>query len=513
MKKVFLAVLDGYGTARNLYDSAITPESSPEIFRMQREYASSKVKTSGLAAGLPEGQMGNSEVGHLNIGAGRIVYQDLTKISKAVKDGDFFANEAFIQAAEHTKQRSSKLHIMGLVSDGGVHSSDIHYKALIEAARRNGAENVFIHCFTDGRDTPPKSAINYVRQLEEYINELGYGKIVSVCGRYYAMDRDSRFERTRTAYEALAEGRAEISSSASEYIQKSYAEGITDEFLKPCLIADGVSDICTIDSGDAVIFFNFRPDRARQLSGALMEEDFSGFERVRKDDLFFVSMTQYDETFSFAAAAYPPKEIENTLGEYLSSLGMKQLRIAETEKYAHVTYFFNGGNETAYAGEDRILIPSPKVATYDLKPEMSAPETAEELQRQLMRSYYDLIVVNFANCDMVGHTGVMQAALKAVKTVDSLVGMLVETASENGYACIITADHGNAEQMLLDGEVFTAHTTNDVPFIVIDDRIKEAKDGSLCDIAPTVLEIMGIEKPPQMTGGPLVTIRTDIQQD
>ena len=509
MKKVFLAVLDGYGTARNLNDSAITPESSPNIFRMQSEYACSKIKTSGLEVGLPEGQMGNSEVGHLNIGAGRIVYQDLTKISKAVEDGDFFENEAFVHAAEHTGQRGSKLHIMGLVSDGGVHSSDIHYKALIESARRCGAENVFIHCFTDGRDTPPKSALNYVQQLEEYINELGFGRIVSVCGRYYAMDRDSRFERTRTAYEAIAEGKAEIFSSASEYIKKSYSEGITDEFLKPCLIASAGSDICTIDSGDAVIFFNFRPDRARQLSRALMEEGFSGFERKRKDDLFFVTMTQYDETFTFAEAAYPPKEIENTLGEYLSSLGKKQLRIAETEKYAHVTYFFNGGSEVPYEGEDRILIPSPKVATYDLKPEMSAPETAQELQKQLRRAYYDLIVVNFANCDMVGHTGIMQAAVKAVSTVDSLIGMLVKTASENGYACIITADHGNAEQMLLDGEVFTAHTLNDVPFIVADERASQAEDGSLCDIAPTVLELMGIKKPPQMTGRPLVRIAAD----
>lgn len=450
--------------------------------------------------------MGNSEVGHTNIGAGRIVYQDLTRITKSIEDGDFFTNEALVAAMENAKDKS--LHIMGLLSDGGVHSHIDHLKALIDMAKRFGLERVFVHAFTDGRDTDPQSAITYVREIQEYITSLGTGQFASVSGRYYAMDRDKRWERVETAYNAIVKGEGPKSESAIECVQASYDSGVNDEFIIPTVMTKNLEPVGKIEKDDSVVFFNFRPDRAREITRSIVDVDFEGFKR----DLVptrFVCMTTYDVTIEGVDVAFGPEKIVNTLGEYLAKNGKKQLRAAETEKYAHVTFFFNGGIEEPNEGEDRLLIPSPKVATYDLQPEMSAYELLDKLLAAIDEDKYNFIAVNFANPDMVGHTGSMEATAKAIKTVDECVGRLFDKVLGLGGSGIITADHGNAELMidLETGRPITSHSTNPVPFIVAGEEFKNRDlltDGRLCDIAPTVLDMLGMDKPKEMTGHSLI---------
>ncbi len=498
--KAFLIILDGYGLAEDSSSNAVSVANTPNLTGYFEKYPTSTLVCSGLKVGLPEGQMGNSEVGHLNIGSGRVIYQELSRISKSIDDGDFFTNEEFIAACEHVKETGGDLHIMGLTSDGGVHSAEKHYKALLLLAKQQGlAERTYIHCFTDGRDTPPKSALDFITELDRYMKEISSGKIALISGRYYAMDRDKRYERNKLAYDAMVYGTADRFKSFSEAIKDSYDKDITDEFILPRLIEDENGEVHTIKDGDSIIFFNFRPDRARQITAAFTQKEFDGFEREVFNDLFYVTMTNYEATFENVNIAFKPSVISNTLGEYLSTLGKKQLRIAETEKYAHVTYFFNGGIEKDYEGEDRILIPSPKVASYDLQPEMSAYEVTEILLEKL-EGDYDFILVNYANCDMVGHTGIIPAAVASVEAVDECVGRIVEKARECGYGVIITADHGNAEKMLEGNDPHTAHTTNPVPCCIIADGIDKIADGSLCDIAPTVLDIMGIIPPKEFEG-------------
>jgi 2,3-bisphosphoglycerate-independent phosphoglycerate mutase len=468
---------------------------------IREEFPNQLISCSGSSVGLPDGVMGNSEVGHLNIGAGRIVYQDLTRITKAIDDGDFFNNPAFLRAIENCRDNNTALHLMGLTSDGGVHSSRRHYEALLKLARDHNLEKVYFHCFLDGRDTPPQSAADYVKALEAYMKQAGVGRIATVSGRYYAMDRDKRYERVKLAYDALVCGEGKNAQSACLAIEKSYADGLVDEFVLPTVIS-GVDG--RIKDGDSVIFFNFRADRARQLARALTAAAVVGFERKVLPNVTFVAMTEYDESLKNLDVAFSPTEIKNTLGEYLSNTGKRQLRIAETEKYAHVTYFFNGGVEKTYAGEDRVLIPSPKVATYDMQPEMNAAQVTDAVTDKINETAYDFVLVNYANCDMVGHTGNFEAAVKAVEAVDGCVGRLYGEACRLGYTMLITADHGNAEQMMLDGVKFTAHTTNKVMFAVTDKHYTVRPGGSLCDIAPTVLKIMGLEPPAEMSGKSLI---------
>lgn len=507
-KPVMLIILDGWGIGKEYEGNAIYLANTPNYDRLIMDYPNTKLEASGLAVGLPEGQMGNSEVGHLNIGSGRIVYQELTNISKSIEEGNFFNKEEFLQAIENAKKNDSKLHIMGLVSDGGVHSHNTHLYGLLELCKRHGLEEVYIHAFLDGRDVPPTIGKQHLQELEDKIDEIGVGHIATVSGRYYAMDRDNRWERTKLAYEAMVLGRGKMDSSAMEAVQKSYDEGIHDEFVVPTVITKETKPITTIDSGDSIIFFNFRPDRARQITRAIVDEQFNGFEREKKVDTFFVSMTEYDKTIKNIHVAFKPEKPENTLGEYVSSLGLNQLRIAETEKYAHVTFFFNGGREEPYKNEDRVLIPSPKVATYDLKPEMSAIEVKEEVLNRLNMDKYHLIILNFANPDMVGHTGVVEAAVKAVETVDTCLGEILELLIEKGGKALITADHGNAEMLIdeRDGSTITAHTTNRVPLIMVGEDGK-LKEGILADLAPTLLDMMGLEKPKEMTGESLIIDR------
>ena len=450
--------------------------------------------------------MGNSEVGHLNIGAGRVVYQELTRITKSISDGDFFENPALTGAIEAAKKNGGKVHFIGLCSDGGVHSHLDHLYALLDLMKRHGmADKAFVHCLMDGRDVPPSSGKDYILTLEDKMAEIGSGKIASVAGRYWSMDRDKRWDRVKKGYDALM-GVGMTAISAAEAMQKSYDDDVTDEFVKPTVVMKNGKPVATIDAGDSVIFFNFRPDRTRELTRALIEPGFSDFERVGGyKPVHFVSMTQYDITFTNLDVAFRPDGLENTLGEYLAGKGKTQLRIAETEKYAHVTFFFNGGVEAPNSGEDRALIPSPKVATYDLKPEMSALEVADEAVKRVLSDKYDLMVLNFANCDMVGHTGVMEAAIQAVRTVDGCVGRVVDAILQMGGKAIVTADHGNADQMVdpVTGEPFTAHTTNPVPMIVIDPEHPKhalATGGRLCDLAPTLLRMMGVPQPAEMTG-------------
>lgn len=504
MKKVLLAILDGYGLSSSARGNAIMAAKKPNIDKLLQDYPNSRLACSGLSVGLPEGQMGNSEVGHLNIGAGRVVYQELTRISKAIDDGDFFRNPAFLHAIEHAKTHGTSLHLMGLVSDGGVHSAEKHYKALAELAKREQFDRVYYHCFMDGRDTLPTSGLGYIRDLQDYLNEIGVGKIATVSGRYYAMDRDNRYERIKLAYNAMVLGIGNKASDATQAVEASYKTDVTDEFIIPTVIAENGNPVATINENDSVIFFNFRPDRARQMTKALTFEEFDEFDREKTVKLKFVSMTMYESNFTDVEVAFCPSVLKNTLGEYLSALGLKQLRIAETEKYAHVTYFFNGGVETPYPNEDRILIPSPKVATYDLKPEMSAYEVSEKLIDAMQTEPYNLIVVNFANCDMVGHTGNLPAAVKAVEAVDDCLGKVFDAAKDLGYAVLVTADHGNAEYMAADNEVITSHSTNDVFFIAAEDTISNVKNGRLCDIAPTILDIMNIVQPEEMNGQSLI---------
>lgn len=505
---VALIILDGFGIREKELGNAIKLAELPNYNKLISSYPLTQVEASGMAVGLPEGQMGNSEVGHLNIGAGRIVYQELTRISKEIKDGDFYKNQRFLDVISHVKTNNTKLHLMGLVSDGGVHSHIEHIYALLELAKQQGLQEVYIHCFLDGRDTPPQSAKEYVNNLAEKIKELGVGRIASVSGRYYAMDRDKRWERTKIAYDALVLGKGRLAQDAVAAVEMAYGLGENDEFVLPTVIPNAEGNPDTIEANDGIIFFNFRPDRARQMTRALMDKDFDGFEREKGDfPLHYVTMTLYDKSIENVHIAYEPQSFINTLGEYLSKLGRTQLRIAETEKYAHVTYFFNGGIEASNPGEDRKLIPSPQVATYDLKPEMSADEVTEELLKEIEEDKYDFIVLNYANPDMVGHTGKVEAVIKALEKVDSCLGKVVEKIVEKGGKAIVTSDHGNSEELIdeITGGPVTAHTINPVPLILIGEGTVELRqDGKLCDLAPTLLEMMGLEKPSEMTGNSLI---------
>ena len=508
-----LLIRDGWGIshadpamAEKIGDATFFART-PVLDNLLSRYPRTELGASGEAVGLPDGQMGNSEVGHLNIGAGRIVYQELTRISKAIAEGTFFENPVLSAAMENAKKNGSALHLIGLCSDGGVHSHLEHLYGLLEMARKKGLERVFCHALTDGRDTSPTGGVEYIRQLEKKMSGIGVGKIATVIGRYYAMDRDNRWERVERAYNALVNGEGRRCSSPTAGLEKSYAEGVTDEFIAPMVITgpDG-NPLAVVKDGDSMIFFNFRADRARQLTRCLTEENFHSFTRKNFPRVYFVCMTEYDETFSLPVA-YPPEHLENILGGVLSRLGLRQLRIAETEKYAHVTFFFNGGEEAAFPGEDRCLIPSPKVATYDLQPEMSAPKvTAELLKRIRSGGGYDFIVLNFANPDMVGHTGKLPAVVKALETVDACVGQIVEEVKSRGGITLITADHGNAERLIdEDGSPFTAHTENNVHLILVSEahRHVRLKQGILADIAPTVLKLLDIPQPEEMTGAAL----------
>lgn len=506
-----LLILDGFGYRKEKEGNAIKTDGVANIKALWDSYPHTLLQASGMDVGLPAGQMGNSEVGHLNIGAGRIVYQEFTRISKSIDDGEFFQNPAFLGAVENCKKHDSALHLMGLCSDGGVHSHLTHLYALVKLAKDHGLTKVFVHCFMDGRDVPPTSGKGYVEQVDAKLKELGVGRIATVMGRYYAMDRDNRFERVEKAYAALTYGEGLTASSAAEAMQQSYDAGVTDEFVVPTVVLTDGKPTATIQAQDSVIFYNFRPDRAREISRAYIFESFDGFERKNGFfPLYYVSMTQYDKTFEgHLQIAFKPQSMHNTLGEYLAKMGKTQLRIAETEKYAHVTFFFNGGVEAPNEGEDRALIASPKVATYDLKPEMSAYEVTDEAVRRIESGKYDVMILNFANCDMVGHTGVMDAAVAAVHAVDSCVRMVVEAIQKTGGRCIITADHGNAEYMWDEkAQVpFTAHTTNPVPCILVDDSRKSVElreGGRLCDLAPTLLDLMELPVPQEMTGKTLI---------
>ena len=461
--------------------------------------------TSGLNVGLPEGQMGNSEVGHTNIGAGRIVYQELTRITKSIEEGDFFSIPELVEAIENCKQNNSKLHVFGLLSDGGVHSHIRHLFAILELAKRKDFENVFVHCFMDGRDTPPTSGENYIMQLEEKMKEKGVGKIASISGRFYAMDRDKRWNRVQKAYDAVVNGEGIKATSAISAIEGSYQKEVFDEFVEPTVICQNNEPIATIRENDSVIFFNFRPDRAREITRAIVDKDFTEFE-TKKMNLDYVCFTQYDETLPNVKIAFKPEALKNTFGEYISKKGLTQLRIAETEKYAHVTFFFNGGEEKQYPGENRILVASPKVETYDLKPEMSALEVTDKVVDAINSKKYDCIILNYANPDMVGHTGSLEAAIKAIETIDGCVERVVEAIKANDGVMLITADHGNAEQMIdyKTGEPHTAHTTNPVPLILVGKENVKLKEGKLADLAPTMLELMGLEKPEEMTGESII---------
>ena len=503
-KLTMLMILDGFGNNPRKDGNAIELANTPVIDKLFKQNPNTIIKTSGLDVGLPEGQMGNSEVGHTNIGAGRIVYQELTRITKAIEDGDFFTNPELTAAIDNCKKNHTKLHIMGLLSDGGVHSHTRHLYALLELAKRKDFEDVYVHCFLDGRDTPPASGENFIAELEEKMAEKGVGKIASITGRFYAMDRDKRWERVQKAYDALVNGIGEKAASATKAIEDSYQKEIFDEFVLPTLICNGDEPIATISENDSVIFFNFRPDRAREITRSLVDKEFTGFER-KYFPLYYVCFTNYDETIKNVHIVFKKDEIKNTFGEIIANKGLTQLRIAETEKYAHVTFFFNGGEEKQYKGEDRILVPSPKVETYDLKPEMSAYEVTDKVVEAIESQKYDTIILNYANPDMVGHTGNLEAAIKAIETVDTCVGRVVEALEKVEGVALITADHGNSEQMIdyKTGEPHTAHTTNDVPLILVG---KQAilKPGRLADLAPTILDIMGIEKPKEMTGESLI---------
>ena len=503
-KPVVLCIMDGFGLNANHEHNAVYEANTPNIDSLMRDYPFVHGQASGLAVGLPDGQMGNSEVGHMNMGAGRVVYQELTRISKSIEDGDFFANEAFTKAIENCKSQNSSLHLMGLVSPGGVHSHTEHLYGLLELAKRNGLTKVYVHCFLDGRDTPPSSAAEYVEELEDKIKEIGVGQIASVSGRYYAMDRDKRWDREELAYHTLIHGDGKSAQSAVSGIRASYDDGKTDEFVVPFAVVSDGKPVATIKAGDSCIFFNFRPDRARQLTRIFCDDDFTGFDRGARVETVFVCFTDYDDTIPNKEVAFKKEHLTNTFGEFLASQGLKQARIAETEKYAHVTFFFNGGVEEPNEGEDRILVNSPKVATYDLKPEMSAYEVCDKLVAAIESGNYDAIIINYANPDMVGHTGVEAAAIKALEAVDTCIGRTVDAVKKMGGVMFLCADHGNAEQ-LVDydtGEPLTAHTTNPVPFILInaDPGYKLKDGGKLCDIIPTLIDIMGLEKPSEMTG-------------
>lgn len=512
-KTTVLMILDGFGLNENSEGNAVKQANTPNLDSLTKKYPFVKGYASGLDVGLPEGQMGNSEVGHLNMGAGRIVYQELTRISKSIKDGDFFENPVLVCAVDHCLKNNSSLHLMGLVSDGGVHSHNTHLYALLQLAKKKGLEKVFVHAFLDGRDTPPTSGKEFLERLEEQMRGIGVGKVATVIGRYYAMDRDKRWERVALAYNAMVNGKGDKAKSVTECMEKSYAKNVNDEFVLPtCIVDEDEKAVATISPQDGVIFFNFRPDRAREITRALVDTEFDGFSREKNlAGLKFSCFTEYDHTITNKEVAYKPQKLTNTLGEYISSLGLKQLRTAETEKYAHVTFFFNGGVEEPNPNEDRILIPSPKVATYDLQPEMSAIEVTDVLVEKILAKEYDLIIVNYANPDMVGHTGIIEAAIKAVETVDHCVGRVVEALLEVNGQMFLCADHGNSDQLIdyETGEPFTAHTTNPVPFVLVNytDGIGLKDGGKLADIAPTLLDMMDIKKPVEMTGESLLVTK------
>lgn len=504
-KLTMLMILDGFGENNNKDGNAVELANTPNIDKLMKTCPTTDVYTSGLNVGLPDGQMGNSEVGHTNIGAGRIVYQELTRITKSIEDGDFFSIPEFVRAIENCKKNHSKLHLLGLLSDGGVHSHMRHLFALLELAKRKDFEDVYVHCFMDGRDTPPASGESYITKLEEKMKEKGVGKIASISGRFYSMDRDKRWNRIQKSYDALVNGEGEKATSAISAIEESYQKEIFDEFIEPTIICNGDTPIATISENDSVIFFNFRPDRAREITRTLVDTDFKEFE-TKELNLYYVCFTQYDATMPNVQVAFKPTVLKNTFGEYVSNHGLKQLRIAETEKYAHVTFFFNGGEEKQYPNEDRILVPSPKVETYDMQPEMSALEVTEKIVEAIHSKEYDTIILNYANPDMVGHTGNLEAAIKAIETIDGCVKRVVDAVEEQDGVLLITADHGNAEQMIdyKTGEPHTAHTTNPVPLILVGMNNVKLKQGKLADLAPTMLDIMGLEKPEEMTGESLL---------
>ncbi len=506
-KPLVLCIMDGFGI-KDEYGNAITAASTPNLDKIFAENPCTQIGASGMDVGLPDGQMGNSEVGHTNLGAGRVVYQELTRITKSISDGVFFENEALLSAMENCKANDSALHLMGLMSDGGVHSHNSHLYALVEMAKRAGLEKVYVHCLLDGRDVPPASGADFVADCVEKLSEIGVGKVATVMGRYYAMDRDNRWERVEKAYSAIVYGEGVKNADPVDAIRKSYEtideEGkhVTDEFVLPVVCLDNAA----LKANDSVIFFNFRPDRAREITRTFVDPDFAGFERRNGFfPLCYVCMTQYDATMPNVKVAFKPQSLDNTFGEYISANGLSQLRIAETEKYAHVTFFFNGGVEKQYENEDRCLIPSPKVATYDLQPEMSAVEVAAETVARIESGKYDVIILNFANCDMVGHTGIFDAAKAAVETVDACVGKVVDAAKAMGGCVLITADHGNADQMMEpDGSPFTAHSTNPVPFCVVGYDCTLREGGRLADIAPTMLKILGLPQPAEMDGESII---------
>ena len=500
-KPLVLMILDGFGIAP-VEGNAIAAANKPNLDKIFAENPHTQIGASGMDVGLPDGQMGNSEVGHTNIGAGRIVYQELTRITKSAQDGDMEKNEALLKAMNNAKNNGKALHLMGLLSDGGVHSHNTHLYALLEMAKKLGVEKVFVHCFMDGRDVPPSSGKDYVAELLKKLEEIGVGKVATVMGRYYAMDRDNRWERVEKAYAAMVYGEGEQADCPLCAMQNSYDKEVTDEFVIPTVIKGAEP----ISEGDSVIFYNFRPDRAREITRTLVDPDFTGFERKKGFfPLTYVCMTQYDATMPNVDVAYKPESLTNTFGEYISNKGLTQLRIAETEKYAHVTFFFNGGVEKQYPGEDRILVKSPAVATYDLQPEMSAYEVTDKMVEAVKSGKYDALILNYANCDMVGHTGVFEAAVKAVEAVDTCVGRVVEAVKEMGGCVLLTADHGNADRMVDDdGTPFTAHTTNPVPFCVINHPCQLREGGRLADIAPTMLKVLGLPQPDEMTGESII---------
>lgn len=500
-----LVIMDGFGYRADSTGNAIAAAKTPNIDKLLKTCPNTHIGASGMDVGLPEGQMGNSEVGHTNIGAGRIVYQELTRITKSIQDGDFFENEAFMNAVTNCQWNDSTLHIFGLMSDGGVHSHIDHICALLDLAKRNGLWKVCVHCFMDGRDTPPTSGITFVQKIKDKIDEIGIGCIATVSGRYYAMDRDKRWERLEVAYNAIVNGVGQHNPDPIAAIQASYDEGVTDEFIVPVITIDGAE----IQTSDSVIFANFRPDRAREITRAIVDPDFDGFHRPKGAlEVDYICMAQYDATMPKVLVAFKPEPLTNTFGEYIADKGLTQLRIAETEKYAHVTFFFNGGVEKEYANEDRALIKSPSVATYDLKPEMSAYEVTDEVVKRIESGRYDVVILNFANCDMVGHTGVFDAAVKAVEAVDTCLGRVLDALLAQGGCALVTADHGNADQMLEDDGVspFTAHSTNPVPLVLVgrDDVKALAEGGVLADLAPTMLDLLALPQPAEMTGRSLL---------
>lgn len=505
-KNTMLMILDGFGERSSHHGNAVYAAKTPNLDRMLAQYPHTTLGACGLDVGLPEGQMGNSEVGHLNIGAGRIVYQELTHITKDIEDGAFFANPALHQGMDHAIQNNSTLHLLGLLSDGGVHSHILHLMALLDLAKKKGVSRVSVHAILDGRDVPPRCADRYIKELEHHMQQIGLGQISTISGRYYTMDRDNRWERIQLSYDCMTQGKGELAATAAEALESAYDREENDEFVKPTRIINA-GEHAVVEDGDSLILFNFRPDRARQITRCFVDDSFTGFSRTRRpQNLSFVCMTQYDAEMPNVLVAYPPQSLKNTLGEYLSRLGKRQLRIAETEKYAHVTFFFNGGVEAPNNGEDRILVPSPKVATYDLKPEMSAYEVTDRVVEQIEKEAYDVIILNFANADMVGHTGIMEAAVTAVEDLDLCIGRIADALNQHNGQLLLTADHGNADLMLDDeNHVITSHSLSVVPFLVMTDHPVTLREGGrLCDIAPTLLQLMDIPKPEEMTGTTLI---------